>query len=84
MSPDWKLAFASRVVVDCVEETGAAGKAAPVMRRLTNAKGSCHVYHAHNFHGAMRTIVSVVKKSRPTAPMFMYQHSRSGVSIPGR
>ena len=30
------------------------------------------------------TIASVVKNARSTAPMLMYQHSRSGVSMPGR
>src|SRR5208282_392210 len=33
---------------------------------------------------AARTIASVVKKLLSTAPMLMYQHSRSGVSMPGR
>jgi hypothetical protein len=41
-------------------------------------RGECESY------GAALTIASVVKKSRPTAPMLMYQHSRSGVSLPGR
>jgi hypothetical protein len=35
-------------------------------------------------NAAARTIASVVKKVRSTAPMLMYQHSRSGVSIPGK
>src|ERR1035437_7915493 len=30
------------------------------------------------------TIASVLKNARSTAPMLMYQHSRSGVSRPGR
>jgi hypothetical protein len=30
------------------------------------------------------TIAWVVKKALSTAPMLMYQHSRSGVSMPGR
>ena len=33
---------------------------------------------------ADRTKASVVKKLLSTAPMLMYQHSRSGVSMPGR
>ena len=33
---------------------------------------------------ADRTNASVVKKLLSTAPMLMYQHSRSGVSIPGK
>src|SRR6516165_2512138 len=33
---------------------------------------------------ADRTRASVVKKLLSTAPMLMYQHSRSGVSMPGR
>jgi hypothetical protein len=33
---------------------------------------------------AARNIESVVKKFLSTAPMLMYQHSRSGVSSPGR
>ena len=35
-------------------------------------------------YGAAFTIDWVVKKSLSTAPMLMYQHSRSGVFCPGR
>jgi len=35
-------------------------------------------------YGAALTSAWVVKKSLSTAPMLMYQHSRSGVSMPGR
>src|SRR5208337_1037356 len=35
-------------------------------------------------YGAALTIEAVVKKSRPTAPMLMYQHSFSGVCRLGR
>jgi hypothetical protein len=35
-------------------------------------------------YGAALVIAWVVKKSLSTAPMLMYQHSRSGVSMPGR
>src|ERR1700731_3718643 len=35
-------------------------------------------------YGAALTIASVVKKVLSTAPMLMYQHSRSGVCRPGR
>jgi hypothetical protein len=38
----------------------------------------------HSQRIADRTNASVVKNVLSTAPMLMYQHSRSGVSIPGR
>jgi hypothetical protein len=35
-------------------------------------------------YGAAFTIACTVKKSLSTAPILMYQHSRSGVCCPGR
>ncbi len=42
------------------------------------------IYLANFAYGAAFTIAWVVKKSLSTAPMLMYQHSRSGVFCPGR
>ena len=42
------------------------------------------IYLAKSAYGAAFTIDWVVKKSLSTAPMLMYQHSRSGVFCPGR
>ena len=42
------------------------------------------IYIANFAYGAAFTIDWVVKKSLSTAPMLMYQHSRSGVFCPGR
>ena len=47
-------------------DAGSAG-----LSRMRNGSKGCY--------GAARTIASVVKKSRSTLPMLMYQHSCSGV-----
>jgi len=61
---------------------------------IDNADGPARFYYLHlKDHrlkpvlpqkSAARTIASVVKKLLSTAPILMYQHSRSGVSMPGR
>lgn len=42
------------------------------------------IYLAKRTYGAAFTIDSVVKKALSTAPMLIYQHSRSGVFCPGK
>jgi hypothetical protein len=45
---------------------------------------TCGRARSMHCYGAALTIASVVKKLRSTAPILMYQHSRSGVFCPGR
>ncbi len=49
---------------------------------LSAAGGTIDVMRAA--YGAAATIALIVKKPLFTAPMLMYQHSRSGVCCPGR
>ncbi len=49
-------------------------------REATGPVTACYMWPVSDIF----TIASVVKNARSTAPMLMYQHSRSGVSWPGR
>ena len=52
--------------------------------RATSSVRRADVTQTIDQNWAARTIASVVKNDLSTAPMLMYQHSFSGVSIPGR
>ena len=49
-------------------------------RHATGLGAICYMWPTSDIF----TIASVVKNALSTAPMLMYQHSRSGVSMPGR
>ena len=49
-------------------------------RKAAGLAAACYMWPTSDIF----TIASVVKNALSTAPMLMYQHSRSGVSMPGR